>query len=190
MIPIALDPRHSRLAVAGDATGALRRLRALRKAGAAALLFAEAPLPVLADEAAGALRERLPSDADLAALHVLWIVDLPEDAAVALAARARALGLLVNVEDRPALCDFHSVAEVRRGDLLLTVSTGGAAPGLAGSIRRRLEACFAPNWAARVEEVARLRADWRGEGLGMAEVAQRIDALMETSCWLSCPKPA
>ncbi len=190
MIPIALDPRYSRLGVAGNGAAALRRFRALCKAGAAALLFADAPQPVLAQEAAGAWRERLPGDADLAALHALWIVDLPEDVAAALAARARALGLLVNVEDRPALCDFHSVAEVRRGDLLLTVSTGGAAPGLAGSLRRRLEACFVPDWAARVEEVAGLRAGWRGEGLGMAEIARRIDALMETSCWLSCPRPA
>ena len=190
MIPIALDPRHSRVAVAGNGAGALRRLRALRAAGAAPLLFAAAPLPALAGEAGEALRDRLPSDDDLAALHALWVVDLPEDTASPLAARARALGLLVNVEDQPALCDFHSVAEVRRGALLLTVSTGGVAPGLAGSLRRRLEACFTPQWAERVEEVAGLRAGWRGQGLGMAEVARRVDALVETRCWLSCPKAA
>ena len=190
MIPIALDPRHSRVAVAGDGVLALRRLRVLRAAGAAALLFAQAPLPALAEEAGEAMRSRLPTDDDLTALHALWVVDLLEDTASALAARARALGLLVNVEDQPALCDFHSVAEVRRGDLLLTVSTGGAAPGLAGSLRRRIETCFAPDWAGRVEEVASLRAGWRGQGLGMAEIARRIDTLVEARCWLSCPKAA
>jgi precorrin-2 dehydrogenase/sirohydrochlorin ferrochelatase len=97
--------------------------------------------------------------------------------------------VLVNVEDVPELCDFHSVAEVRRGDLLLTVSTGGAAPGLASSIRRNLENCFAPIWAERVREVAALRQAWRGENVAMPEAARRIQALADAGCWLNCPRP-
>ena len=189
MIPVALDPRNVSFAVAGNADLALRRLRQLRRAGADVQLFADAPSPALAAEAGAMLRARLPADEDLGALHVLWIVDLPEAAATALAGRARARRVLVNVEDRTALCDFHSVAEVRRGDLLLTVSTGGAAPGLAGSIRRSLETCFASVWAERVEEVGGLRRQWRDEGANMPEIAGRIDALVAERCWLSCPKP-
>ncbi len=190
MIPIALDPRHARLAVAGNGALALRRLRALRAAGAAdAVLFADAPSPELAAEAAGLLQNHLPEAAELAELHVLWIVDVPEQKAAELAAQARALRVLVNVEDRPAYCDFHSVAEVRRGDLLLTVSTNGAAPGLAGAIRRNLETCFPPEWEDRVAEVAALRAGWRDEGVAMPEAARRINAIVEERCWLSCPKP-
>ena len=63
--------------------------------------------------------------------------------------------MLVNVEDRPALCDFHSVAEVRRGDLLLTVSTGGASPGLAARIRARLAAEFGPRMGGPARSAAR-----------------------------------
>lgn len=188
MIPVALDPWNVTFAVAGNAYLALRRLRMLRRAGADAWLFADAPSPALAAEAGAALRLRLPDDDDLQALGLLWIVDVPETVAAALAARARALRVLVNVEDRPALCDFHSVAEVRRGDLLLTVSTGGAAPGLAGSIRRSLETCFAPDWAERVDEIGGLRRQWREDGETMPEIAGRIDALVEDRCWLSCPK--
>ncbi len=190
MIPIALDPRHAQLAVAGNGQLALRRLRALRGAGAAgALLFADAPDENLAEEAGPSLRRYLPDAADLAGLHVLWIVDVPEDQAAALASEARRLRVLVNVEDRPPFCDFHSVAEVRRGDLLLTVSTNGAAPGLAGAIRRNLETCFPPEWEQRVAEVAALRAGWREEKIAMPEAARRINALVEERCWLSCPKP-
>ncbi|EGO96269.1 Siroheme synthase, partial [Acidiphilium sp. PM] len=44
MIPIALDPRLTSLAVAGNGTLALRRYRALRAAGAeGALLFSDDP---------------------------------------------------------------------------------------------------------------------------------------------------
>jgi precorrin-2 dehydrogenase/sirohydrochlorin ferrochelatase len=189
MVPIALDPVNTRLAVAGNGRLALRRLRGLRAGGAGdALLFADAAEAELAEEAGVALRRRLPQAADLAALHVLWIVDLAEDVADELAARARAARVLVNVEDRPAVCDFHSVAELRRGDLLLTVSTGGAAPGLAGSIRRNLQNCFGDEWAARVNEVAGLRAGWRAAGVAMPEAARRIDTLVDDRCWISCPK--
>lgn len=190
MIPVAIDPRHAQLAVAGNGALALRRLRALRAAGAGeALLFADAPAEDLAAEAGRFLRRYLPDAADLAGLHVLWIVDVPEDKAAALAQEARRLRVLVNVEDRPAFCDFHSVAEIRRGDLLLTVSTNGAAPGLAGAIRRNLETCFPPEWEGRVAEVAALRAGWRVQNIPMPEAARRINELVEERCWLSCPKP-
>jgi precorrin-2 dehydrogenase/sirohydrochlorin ferrochelatase len=105
-----------------------------------------------------------------------------------LANAARALRVLVNFEDRPAFCDFHSVAEVRRGDLLITVSTNGAAPGLAGSIRKNLETCFGPEWNERVAQIATLRAGWRAEGVRMSEAAARIDALVEKNCWVACKK--
>jgi len=185
MVPIALDPRNARLAIAGNGELALRRLRALRASGAEeTLVFADAPAPALVLAAGTFLRRRLPAEADLQALHVLWIAGL--DQAESLASAARANRVLVNVEDQPAHCDFHSVAAVRRKDLTLTVSTNGKAPGLASSIRRSLEQCFGPEWDARVEEVASLRAAWRAAGVPMAEAASRIDALVAERCWLSC----
>ena len=190
MIPVALDPKHVQLAVAGNGTQALRRLLALRGAGAAGtLLFADAPEAALADEAGAYLRSALPDEAALGNLHALWIVGLEPDVAAELAAKARCLRVLVNVEDVPANCDFHSVAEVRRGDLLLTVSTNGTAPGLSGAIRRNLETCFGPEWGERVQEVASLRRGWRAGGVPMPEAARRIEALVEERRWLSCLKP-
>jgi precorrin-2 dehydrogenase/sirohydrochlorin ferrochelatase len=187
MIPIALDPRYSRLALAGNGKLALRRLAALRAAGAGNLrVFADAPEPALVEAAGRNLHRRLPEVADLALLHALWIADLPDAAGALLAQAARDAGVLVNSEDRPEFCDFHSVAEVRRKDLLLTVSTNGKAPGLAGVIRQNLEGCFGPEWDERVDEVARLRAGWRAEGVGMAETASRIAALAADRCWLFC----
>ncbi|GLR68543.1 hypothetical protein GCM10010909_32240 [Acidocella aquatica] len=190
MIPLALDPKHLQLAIAGNGALALRRLLALRRAGAeAVLVFADAPEPELAAQAGEFLRPFLPDAAALAELHLLWITDLPEHIAAGLAQATRQARVLVNVEDVPSGCDFHSVAEVRRGDLLITVSTNGAAPGLARGVRRGLEACFGPEWDARVEEIAALRHGWRAEGLSMPEISRRIEALMAERCWLSCPKP-
>lgn len=185
MIPLALDPRFVRLAVCGNGPLALRRLTALRAAGAVdAVLFADAPIPDLKAQAGSHWQNRLPTQADLTSLHVLWIVDLDPALAEPLAQAARARHLLVNIEDVPAFCDFHSVAEIRRGDLLLTISTGGAAPGLASLIRRRLELMFDQSWAERLTELRTLRATWRRDGVSMSEAMQRIATLVAERGWL------
>jgi precorrin-2 dehydrogenase/sirohydrochlorin ferrochelatase len=115
-------------------------------------------------------------------LRALWITGLPDGIAAALAALARAGRVLVNVEDQPALCDFHSVAEVRRGDLLLTVSTAGASPGLAARIRARLARDYGPEWAERLELLRGYRAAWRRDG---QDVAALTDVLLQANGWLA-----
>ncbi len=183
MLPIVLQPQNVLIGLAAAGQGGLRRLRALREAGVDAAIFADDPalasLPG-AQTLAGAMTA-------LAGLRLLYIVGLEAEHYVPLAKAARAARVLVNVEDVPEFCDFHNVAEVRRGDLLLTISTGGAAPGLAGAIRRALDSCFAPAWAGRVAEISSLRTQWRAQGVPMAEAAARIEALARENCWLNCP---
>jgi precorrin-2 dehydrogenase/sirohydrochlorin ferrochelatase len=170
VIPIALNPAALPVAVAGPGALARRRFEALREAGASeALLFADT----------------LPNSTDLAGLKVLWIAGLPDDTAAELAALARSHGVLVNVEDRPALCDFHNVAEVRRGDLLLTVSTGGASPGLASRIRAHLARQFGPEWAERTAQIKSLRDAWRRDDIAPAEISTMTDVVLRANSWLT-----
>ncbi|WP_315761497.1 precorrin-2 dehydrogenase/sirohydrochlorin ferrochelatase family protein [Sphingomonas sp. Y38-1Y] len=71
----------------------------------------------------------------------LAIVALEDEAdAVEAAMRLKARGLLVNVVDRPALCDFTLPAIVDRSPVLVAVATGGASAGLAAALRQRIEA--------------------------------------------------
>lgn len=102
-----------------------------------------------------------------------------------LATAARIRGIPVNIEDVPHLCDVHVPALVRRGDLLLTVSTGGAAPALSAALRGWLEDAFGEAWAGRLEEVAALRARLRAEGHPPAEVIRAVRAHLEERAWLA-----
>jgi precorrin-2 dehydrogenase/sirohydrochlorin ferrochelatase len=178
MIAVALDPAALSIAVAGRGAVALRRFHALRAGGAGnLLLFTDEPADV--GEAVRPLPMRR---GDLAGIRALWIAGLPDGKAAALAALARSERVLVNVEDRPALCDFHSVAEVRRGDLLLTVSTGGASPGLAARIRARLAGEFGPEWGDRLAQLRGQRAVWRRDG---RDLTAETDALLQANGWLA-----
>lgn len=59
---------------------------------------------------------------------------------------ARKRKIWVNVVDAPSLCDFIAPAIVRRGDLTLAISTGGASPALAKYTRQRLEKIIGPEY--------------------------------------------
>lgn len=55
------------------------------------------------------------------------------------AINARCAGMLVNVVDRPELCDFTTPSILDRDPLLIAIGTGGASAGLAKHVRLRLE---------------------------------------------------
>jgi uroporphyrin-III C-methyltransferase/precorrin-2 dehydrogenase/sirohydrochlorin ferrochelatase len=61
------------------------------------------------------------------------------DGAEAAAAALRARGLLVNVVDRPELCDFTVPALVDRSPVIVAAGTGGASASLSKALKERLE---------------------------------------------------
>ena len=184
MIPVALDPSSLRVGLAARGASGLRRLSLLQAGGATTVaVFCDEADSELAHAAPDASL-RLPAPDDIAALHLLWVAGLPRPDAARLAHIARALRVAVNVEDAPDLCDFYNVAEIRRGDLLLTVSTGGSSPGLAAALRAELAGRFGPEWERRMQVAATKRRQWRDEGLDMAQVSARLDTLARAEGWL------
>jgi precorrin-2 dehydrogenase / sirohydrochlorin ferrochelatase len=185
MIPVLVDPKRAAIALVGRGGAAERRLDVLHEGGAERLrVFSDRPSPGLAARAGRRLQRRLPEVADLTAVALVWIVDLPLAEAAPLARTARAAGCLLNVEDVIALCDFHNPAQVRRGDLLLTVSTGGRSPGLAARIRGELAWAFGPEWAERLDAIALRRAGWRRRGRPLGELARLTNAAIDSAGWL------
>jgi precorrin-2 dehydrogenase/sirohydrochlorin ferrochelatase len=167
MLPITLNPHAAKAGLIGAGDALARRTALLAEAGVEARL-----LPADA------------SDDALEVLNLLFVAGLPEGESRALAARARALGVLVNVEDMLPLCDFHVPAIVRRGDLMLTASTGGQVPGLSRRLREQLAGQFGPEWTVRLRDLAVARARWRAEGLSPADVSRMVRAKVESEGWL------
>jgi uroporphyrin-III C-methyltransferase / precorrin-2 dehydrogenase / sirohydrochlorin ferrochelatase len=101
---------------------------------------AEAKSRLFEDSPATLLRFADPPSAEsLADVALVFIAeDDPGRRTDALAA-AKAAGAWVNVVDHPSLSDFYTPAIVDRGELVIGVSTSGAAPTLARDLRARIE---------------------------------------------------
>lgn len=89
-------------------------------------------------------------------------------------AEAERLGVLVNSIDDPPHCRFTFASIVRRGELLIAISTAGACPALAVRLREQLERDLGPEYeqflvlartireelAAAVPDFQRRKAIW------------------------------
>ncbi len=129
--------------------------QAVAEGKAAALAAAGAEVTVLENGAWS------PADLDGAFVCVAHSSAAAERDAIAMAARYR--GVLVNVMDDVPNCDFAAPAVVRRGDLVLAISTGGRSPALARKLREELEGRFGAEW----EEVLEVLREVRQETLAL-----------------------
>ncbi len=91
-----------------------------------------------------------------------------EEAAGEFAKAARAVGVPVNVIDKPAFCDFSFGAIVNRSPLVIGVSTDGAAPVFAQAVRAKVEALLPRGFSQWAAAAARWRSVVKKSGLSFA----------------------
>ncbi len=80
------------------------------------------------------------------------------------------LGIWVNSADDPDRCSFTLPAVLRRGPVMVTVSTGGASPALSSWLRRRLEDAVGPEFAEIAAELSMERARIHREGCSTEDI--------------------
>ena len=70
----------------------------------------------------------------------------------------------VNSADDPANCSFTLMSVVRRGDIVVTIGTGGRSPALAAWLRRRYGDELGPEYVTLLELLADAREALRAQG--------------------------
>jgi siroheme synthase-like protein len=140
--PVSLEVAGRRCVVFGAGPVAQSRAAALLDAGAVVTVIA-----------------RPHEDGDLAGafLAVAATGDAAETARIF--AEAERDGVLLNAVDDPAHCHFAVPAVLRRGDLVVAVSTGGRAPGYAGRVRDELARVVGAEHGTLLELIAGMRAE-------------------------------
>ena len=166
MLPLVLKS-ECRVGLIGAGDAFARRLKLLTDAGVEPVLLGSDAQP-----------------AHIVKMRILFVAGLSSARSAELSAQARAAGVFVNVEDRPELCDFYVPAVVRRGDLLISVSTSGKSPGLAKLVREWIERRLTTAWSENLREADARRQEWRRTGLSPSEVFDRTAALVSEREWL------
>ncbi len=167
MLPIIMNIADQKIVLIGEGEAFDRRHAMIQKAGGHDILINPENI------------EEIP------ARSLVFIAGLPLEEARRKADQAAAAGAFVNTEDVPPLCDFHMPAQVRRGDVLFTVSTGGRSPALARLLRQDLEKKYGAEWSRHLDLLAAKRAQWRTQGMNPSEISQAAQEIVEKEKWLS-----
>jgi uroporphyrin-III C-methyltransferase/precorrin-2 dehydrogenase/sirohydrochlorin ferrochelatase len=142
------------------------------------------PVIVLGEGAAAEAKRRLVeragglvvTDEDAPGARLAFVALDDPDAA---AERLRAKGLLVNVADRPDLCDFTLPSILDRDPVLIAIGTGGASAGLAKALRLRLDALLPASLGALANALLEARDRIRLRWPGADERRRALDAALE-----------
>jgi uroporphyrin-III C-methyltransferase/precorrin-2 dehydrogenase/sirohydrochlorin ferrochelatase len=173
-LPVFMKLAGKRALVAGNGAAVAWKAELLSAAGAAVDVFASHPCEELC-----AVATQAPGGA-ITLLHRDWEETDFNDAAIAVggfasdceAARfacgARAAGVPVNVIDRPAYCDFSFGAIINRSPLVIGISTDGAAPIFAQTLRAKLEAMIPRGFAGWAGAARRWRQAVQTSGFSFA----------------------
>ena len=160
LYPVHLQLKGRGALVVGGGAVAARKVAGLRAAGATVRVVSPDVTPALAVLAeAGEIDWRHETYGTGALDGVFLVLACTDNGAVnaQVTRDAAERRLLVLCADDPDAGSFVSPTAIRRGDLLLTVSTGGSSPTLAAVLREQLENEFGPEWGALTESIRRMR---------------------------------
>src|SRR4249920_1354899 len=160
-LPVFLDLQSGVVLLVGAGDLARAKLRLLAAAGAQVRWFATDSDHQLSGLAADEMARIEPVVGDPLVADLSNVIAIlcagAGDIGVAMSARAKAVGLPVNVMDDLAHSTFIFPAIVDRGDVVVAVGTGGTSPVVARRVRERVEAML----PARIGDLATFIGRWR-----------------------------
>ena len=161
--PVALNVRGRNCVVVGGGSVGVRKAMALIAAGATVTVIAPNASPalrVLADDGRVLYRAEPFTPAHLEEVFLVIAATDRSNVNQLVAKAARARGVLLNLAadaDEADAGNFATMAMVRRDDLIIGVTTGGAGPALSAHIRRDLDAQYALYWESYVALLSAMR---------------------------------
>ena len=164
LYPLNVDLSGRSLILVGGGKVAERKVRGILSAGTETSICVIAPkITIVLQEhaAAGRLcwKQACYADGMLEGAFLVYAATDLREVNAAVAAEAKRRGIPVNVIDDPAASTFQVPASIRRGELILSVSTAGGSPALSRAIRMELEEMYPPAFGMWLERVSCLRVE-------------------------------
>ncbi len=161
--PAFLDINGKKCVIAGGGQVAGRKAVSLLKAGAKVTIISpelSGKLSQLKEKGLVAHLRREFRKGDLKRLSPFLAYAATDCQTVneAVSREASMLGIPVNIVDQPALSSFIVPSVVARGPLQIAISTSGASPAMAKSIRLEIEKLYGKEFGAYLRKRAKARA--------------------------------
>ena len=170
--PVLIQLDGKRVIVVGGGTVAERKIETLLEYGAAVQVISRELTPRLRkysqEGAIGFLGQEFNEESLEEAFMVITATDDPR-LNHQVSEKAKEKGLLVNAVDQPSDCNFILPSILRRGDLLIAVSTSGKSPALAKKVREALEERFGNEYESFLVLMGRIREEIRSQRLSQDE---------------------
>ncbi len=181
--PIYLDISNKRCTVVGGGEVAERKVNRLLDAGASIVVVGMKLTPRLAalrDE--GRIEHTAMSYRSNFLTGSFLVIGATDSDSVnqEIYRDAKEKGILVNIVDDPAHCDFILPSLFERGDLTIAVSTGGKSPALARKLRMELEKSYGPEYDVLIRIMGILREKVIAWGDSPEANRQIFDAVIES----------
>jgi precorrin-2 dehydrogenase/sirohydrochlorin ferrochelatase len=148
--PINLDIKNRNCLIVGGGAVGTRKVNTLLECGARVTVVSPEPTPQLtrlASEGSITLEKRDYRSDDITGMFLVIGATDDESLNHQISKDAEQAHILCNIADRPEVCNFILPSIVRRGDLVITISTSGKSPALAKHLRQKLETQFGREYA-------------------------------------------
>jgi siroheme synthase-like protein len=172
--PIVLEMTGRRCLVIGGGPVAERKIASLLEVGAQVTVIApEVTKAIVAwsKNHSIELQVRWYQNGDLTGYQLVFVATDDDAVNDRVYREGKSRGVWVNAADDPARCDFVLPSVLRRGELVVAVSTGGASPAVSRAIREELEGYLTEDFAQLVRVAAEVRRELKEKSFSVAASA-------------------
>ena len=181
--PIFIDLKGKKVIVVGGGTVAQRKIETLLEYGAVVIVIARELTPSLnryVREQKVKLLDQEFKDSHLNGAFMVMAATDDHTLNRQISLSARKKGLLINAADQPSDCNFIVPSILRRGDLLIAISTSGKSPALAKKIREDLGKQYGNEFEILLILMGRLRTEILSRGLSQDENSRMFHGIVDS----------
>ena len=160
--PIVLEMTGRRCLVIGGGVVAERKIAGLIEVGAEVTVISPKVTEAISHWSKNSsiqLEGRCYRIGDLAGYQLVFVATDDADVNDRVYQEGKSCGVWVNAADDPDHCDFILPAVIRRGELMVAISTGGASPAATRAIREELDDYFTAEYAQLVQVAGEVRIE-------------------------------
>ena len=168
--PIVLEMTGRRCLVIGGGVVAERKIAGLLEVGAAVTVISPKVTEAISHWSKNnsiQLEGRRYRIGDLTGYPLVFVATGAAEVNDLVYQEGKRCGAWMNAADDPAHCDFILPAVIRRGDLTVAISTGGASPAATRAIREELEGYFTDDYVQLVQVAAEVRTELKEKSVNV-----------------------